>query len=360
MSEYYPPKVQYPEIQPALEDCPDRQFALARIALVFVGIFFAYFSGIWRAGETNEIIEYCLYGYLILSPLIFASTIRDRDNLQILRMVTAFFDPLFAAGVFSYAGDKGVLLIFVFTWIPVTYGFRFGEKWLMVSSVFSSAALLWALFTAHYFSNASLLICGIFAGHVLVISYIGEVLRSYRKAQDRLAAISMKDSLTDLPNRRLFLEHLHHLMLTSRRSQRHIACFFIDLDGFKAINDKHGHGTGDKVLVQVAEVMKAQLRQGDIAARLSGDEFMYATECPEDHMSIVTVAERLLHGIERIASIDGHQITLSASIGIAFHCHTPGGRNPDPDKLISEADKSMYEAKASGKGKIVINKTILL
>jgi diguanylate cyclase (GGDEF)-like protein len=334
----------------------DQQNFYIRTGFLIAGIGYSFMLSSDQTGEFQGWSKTWMLLYLALSLASIVLSCTNEKCRNLIRSIAVVGDPLFLVSFTYLIGESGALLVFLFSWVPISNGFRYGEKWLLVSTLFCSLGLLFVLFTNANYSDASLLLCSILAGHILVISFIGEVLRSYRKTQERLAAISMRDALTGLPNRRLFIEHLHHLMLTSRRSQKHIACFFVDLDGFKAINDKLGHGVGDKVLVMVADVMRSQLRQGDIAARLSGDEFMYATECGENHLEIVTVAERLLHGIERISFVDGNRVRLSASIGIGFYKHVPGGRNPDPDKLIGESDKMMYEAKHSGKGKICISK----
>jgi GGDEF domain-containing protein len=304
---------------------------VTRIAILLAGYCLARFAS-HGYESSSPMIGFGLAGFVLLMVGIRIYGCFNSSLSEPLNWVNVMLDPLVAAALIISAGDSGVALVFVFSWMPISDGFRRGERWLVVSALFSSIGLLCVLLSASYFDDAGLLLCGIFAGHVLVISYIGEVLRSYRRTQEKLSAMSMRDTLTQLPNRRLFLEHLRHLMLTSRRSKNRIACLFIDLDGFKAVNDRLGHSVGDKVLLRVAEVLKRHLRQGDIAARL---------------------ASSILREIEAIRRIDDHAITLSASIGIAFYQGDPNERNPDADKLIGEADHYMYDAKRAGKGQIV-------
>jgi diguanylate cyclase (GGDEF)-like protein len=325
---------------------------VTRIAILLAGYCLARFAS-HGYESSSPMIGFGLAGFVLLMVGIRIYGCFNSSLSEPLNWVNVMLDPLVAAALIISAGDSGVALVFVFSWMPISDGFRRGERWLVVSALFSSIGLLCVLLSASYFDDAGLLLCGIFAGHVLVISYIGEVLRSYRRTQEKLSAMSMRDTLTQLPNRRLFLEHLRHLMLTSRRSKNRIACLFIDLDGFKAVNDRLGHSVGDKVLLRVAEVLKRHLRQGDIAARLSGDEFMYALECSEAHGEVGALASSILREIEAIRRIDDHAITLSASIGIAFYQGDPNERNPDADKLIGEADHYMYDAKRAGKGQIV-------
>lgn len=323
-----------------------------RIAILLVGLGFAAF-GNKGGGLSSEALWYALSGFVMLLIGVRVLGCISSKWSDSLNWVNVMLDPLVAAALIMAAGNAGVALVFVFSWMPISDGFRKGEHWLVVSAVFSSIGMMSVLLSASYFDDAGLLLCGLFAGHVLVISYIGEVLRSYRKTQEKLSVMSMHDTLTGMPNRRLFQEHLRHLMLTTRRSGTTIACVFIDLDGFKAINDRLGHAIGDKVLLRVSDILRKHLRHGDVAARLSGDEFLYAMESTGEDGEAGSLASSMLREIEAIRRIDDHAVTLSASMGIALYRYTNGDKNPDPNKLISQADQLMYEAKRAGKGQIV-------
>ena len=181
--------------------------------------------------------------------------------------------------------------------------------------------------------------------HRLVIGMI-ENITARKDAEQRLNHLALHDGLTGLPNRTLLLDRIEHELAASRRSGGHVAVFFLDLDGFKSVNDAAGHLAGDEVLQMVAQRLRNCVRPGDTVARLGGDEFVVV--CPDFHHHDDTqpLAQRLL-GVLAEPFIRGdstHQ--LSASIGIAVsdpHHHA--------EDLLRTADDAMYAAKEAGKNR---------
>jgi diguanylate cyclase (GGDEF)-like protein len=167
-------------------------------------------------------------------------------------------------------------------------------------------------------------------------------LREARAVQDALHR-SLHDALTDLPNRVLFTERLEHALALSDRSRRTVAVLFLDLDGFKRVNDSLDHRAGDELLVAVARRLRAALRPGDTVARFGGDEFAVLLEDLPGEDEAVLAAERVLEQLSEPFAVRSRQIAISASIGVA------SGHNPRDD-LVRAADLAMYQAKADGKG----------
>jgi diguanylate cyclase (GGDEF)-like protein len=157
---------------------------------------------------------------------------------------------------------------------------------------------------------------------------------------------SVHDALTGLPNRILLLERIEHAIVRSGRSKKVVAIFFIDLDDFKQVNDRYGHQAGDELLVAVAERMAIVLRPADTLARLSGDEFVILCEELDNLSQVEIVASRIADVLAMPCTLSGAQVTISASIGIAF----AGQANHDPDQLLHAADVAMYQAKRKGGG----------
>ena len=152
------------------------------------------------------------------------------------------------------------------------------------------------------------------------------------------------DQLTGLPGRGLFNDRLERALTNIRRSQLIAAVFFIDLDGFKAINDTHGHAVGDAVLREVADRIRLAVREGDTVARMSGDEFaVLLRDLPESDIAVRTARE-LVEAIGREYHIDGVSCRLSASIGVALAPRHGG----TPEELLRTADTAMYRAKRTG------------
>ena len=184
---------------------------------------------------------------------------------------------------------------------------------------------------------------GTLAGRVLCVQDI--TVRKHLEAQLHRAALH--DPLTDLPNRRLLLDRLEHALAVATIVGAAVAVLFIDLDGFKAVNDSHGHEIGDQLLIQCADRLKGCLRDADTVARLGGDEFVVLLEGVADSEEPQAIAKRLLHALMQPFKLDRATVRISASIGIAT------GTSCTPRTLLHAADSAMYEAKGTGVGQII-------
>ena len=168
--------------------------------------------------------------------------------------------------------------------------------------------------------------------------------RSLQAANKRLRQLASQDALTGLPNRSHFEERLEGLLGYVGRSPSAMAVYFIDIDGFKAVNESFGHGAGDEVLQEVGRRLAALARPQDTAARVGGDEFVLLVATPGSHDAAAAVAQRALHAlISPYALSGGREARLSCSIGIAlFPEHGPTSR------LIANADAAMFAVKRTG------------
>ena len=164
---------------------------------------------------------------------------------------------------------------------------------------------------------------------------------------EEMIHVARHDPLTDLPNRGILLDRLKQAQASARRKGTRVALLFIDLDGFKPVNDRFGHAAGDAVLVELAERLRSCVREGDTVARLGGDEFAVLIE-DADVRAVQQVWERVLAATRQGAIVAGHLLPLSASGGIAF-----GETGDDAEALLRKADLAMYEAKARGKARVV-------
>jgi diguanylate cyclase (GGDEF)-like protein/PAS domain S-box-containing protein len=167
------------------------------------------------------------------------------------------------------------------------------------------------------------------------------------KVRQRTAELAFQahhDYLTGLPNRVLFEERLERAVASAERYGRRLAVLFLDLDGFKIVNDTHGHDAGDRVLKQVARRLPAGLRSSDTLARFGGDEFVVLVTEIVHPLDAREVAVALLETLQGPYELLGDQIVLRASIGISVYPED----GPDASKLLRNADVAMYEAKENG------------
>ncbi len=171
------------------------------------------------------------------------------------------------------------------------------------------------------------------------------VLKEHEK---KLEHIAHYDALTTLPNRVLLGDRLHQAMAQAQRHEQRLAVAYLDLDGFKVVNDNHGHEAGDQLLMIVATRMKEALREGDTLARLGGDEFVAVLFDLTDIEASVPVLTRLLAAVARPVHVGNQVFQVSASIGVTFY---PQAEDVDADQLLRQADQAMYQAKLAGKNR---------
>jgi diguanylate cyclase (GGDEF)-like protein/PAS domain S-box-containing protein len=167
-----------------------------------------------------------------------------------------------------------------------------------------------------------------------------------KQAQLALAHQALHDALTGLPNRVLVAERLEQALARSARTGAEVAVLFVDLDRFKVINDSRGHAAGDELLVTVAERLRRVVRTSDVVARFGGDEFVVVCEDQTAAFEAALVAERITEILREPILVDGQEIFLTASVGIAV-----ADRACSPDSLLRDADAAMYRAKERGRAR---------
>ena len=173
-------------------------------------------------------------------------------------------------------------------------------------------------------------------------------ITAQKSYQQQLEFIAQHDALTGLPNRVLLQDRLQQGMAHARRRGSLLAVVYIDLDGFKAVNDRHGHHVGDQLLVSLANRMRTILREGDSIARLGGDEFVAVLLDLADEDTSMPLVMRLMTALARPVQVAGHELRVSASIGLTYY---PQAEEVDADQLLRQADQAMYDAKVGGKNR---------
>ncbi len=196
------------------------------------------------------------------------------------------------------------------------------------------------------------------AGIVTLLERLGDnlcfALDNIRREDERKAAqqhiqyLATHDVLTGLPNRMMFIELLDRALQSSRRSQRRFAVMFIDLDGFKRVNDTLGHAAGDELLRELARRFRSELRDSDVVARLGGDEFIVLLPEAGTLEQVSAVADQLMAAASRPLTLADWSCRVSASVGVALYPDSAA----DERALMRHADAAMYQAKQAGKNQV--------
>ncbi|MDH3526248.1 MAG: MASE1 domain-containing protein, partial [Gammaproteobacteria bacterium] len=181
-------------------------------------------------------------------------------------------------------------------------------------------------------------------GSVTNYVYLFTDIAAIEGIQKRVKYLAYHDPLTHLPNRTLFDDRLDHALHNTRRSGKRVAVLFLDLDGFKDINDSLGHLSGDELLQQVAGRLVTSVRDTDTVTRYGGDEFVIILEGVEAMVNVVSISERILYEIRKPFIIGGHERRISTSIGVSVYPEDGRGKHA----LIERADAAMYLAKHAG------------
>ena len=205
-------------------------------------------------------------------------------------------------------------------------------------SIYSKAAL-------------DLVLLALFSTPLIYIWVINPFVVARDEALDQIGHLAHTDPLTQLPNRRLLSIHLEKLIAGTVRHKVRGAVLLMDLDGFKVVNDIHGHDAGDDVLVEIAKRLLSNTRSEDIAGRLGGDEFVILIQQldadeQKAHNTALWIAEKLLNAINKPIDFNGTTLDVGASIGIRLL----GFEELDTKTIIREADIAMYRAKKAGRG----------
>ncbi len=180
-----------------------------------------------------------------------------------------------------------------------------------------------------------------------ITNYIGifSDISKQKKAEETIRHLAFYDPLTNLPNRALFRDRLKQAINQAERNKKLLAVLFLDLDRVKIINDTLGHDIGDRLLVGVARRLEECLREGDSIARLGGDEFIVLLPGVNQMDDVVKLTEKILGSLKPAFNLDGHELFITASVGISIYPHD----GEDANTLLRNADSALYRAKGQGR-----------
>ncbi len=189
------------------------------------------------------------------------------------------------------------------------------------------------------------------AGNMYGVTVVFRDISEKKKAEQQIVYLTQHCPLTDLPNRLLFGDRLKQAILTAKRSRTKFGLLFVDIDGFKPVNDRYGHAIGDMLLQRIGKRMKQCIRETDTIARIGGDEFVAILPIVSEAEDAISIAERMRQSIEEPFAVERCILEVSASIGVAIYPDD----GPDEESLQVKADLAMYKAKKRGGNAVVLN-----
>ena len=270
---------------------------------------------------------------------------------KLLRAAAAIVAIVLIGGLDYATGPRWGFSLFYLA--PIVYvGWAAGASVALVAATI--AALSWFLADAAWYADP---MPSLWNGTTRLIVYgaLGAMTAELRRDRERLRAllaqesrVARTDPLTGLVNSRAFYERVAEAVAHSRRHGEPLALLYVDLDDFKAVNDRFGHARGDELLQEIAAALRATLRASDVAARLGGDEFaMLLTDA--DRAAVEAIAARLVAAVDAVAArYPG--TSVGASVGVAWFATPP----VDAEAAIHAADQAMYRAKAAGKHRVEV------
>jgi diguanylate cyclase (GGDEF)-like protein len=275
-------------------------------------------------------------------------------QVSVTRRVLSMFIDI---GATTYAlynlGEISTPVYGVYLFNACGNGFRFGTRYLYLSSALSIVGFTFVLATTEYWQSHLTLGIGLLIVLFVIPMYFASLVRQLHTALAHMRTMATHDALTGLPNRHSFYEHLHHATKLAEQNNTPFAVVFVDLDGFKPINDALGHSVGDAVLKSVARRLEQSVRKHDVISRYGGDEFVLILTHIQKN-EVPSVAHKIISTIALPYEAGGKTVSLTSSVGIATY--------PDSghtvDELVAHADAAMYRSKRAGRNSFCLDEEL--
>ena len=261
-------------------------------------------------------------------------------------VTTTVMDQASVVMILAAGGRIALPMLWAFFWFLVGAGCRYGKRMLALSCTVALAGIValmrWAPWWQENFSAG----LGIAFGVTATSIYLSVLV-------NRLEKRAATDPLTGLSNRKSLEKTIARVLCGQDGEAERTALLLIDLDGFKQVNDAYGHGVGDLLLQRFAQALQARMRRGDTLSRLGGDEFVILARDLYSKTDAQAIADDVQSVLNAIQTVDGHPVSVSASIGIYLFSTDTRSEPLDIPAILRRADSAMYRAKTSGKNRTV-------
>lgn len=251
-------------------------------------------------------------------------------------------------------GMEGWLFLFLMTWSALGYGVRYGLHWLLFATLTSVLCVSFLITSYPVFDQHPRLGQALLMLQLLVPLYVAFLVKRISSTQvslveqtRELETLAYRDHLTGLTNRAGFERYLEKALAQLRLLQGSCALIYFDLDGFKTVNDSHGHAVGDALLVKIAQEIRSHLRPDIKFSRLGGDEFALLVLGEDIEAAATRVARDVLTTCSSLTMVDTATVSITASVGCAYYQN-----GEDASSLVRRADAAMYQSKRAGKNSI--------
>lgn len=331
------------------EHRPDAEHiqVLIRLGIVSTAMLYfhsAYFADNATNGEFAVLARWAVSIAFVITIALFLA-ILIRPGVSVVRRIIGLVHDVVAISTAMFLGEAGAAAVAaIYLWVTLGNGFRYGLAYLYGCAILSMVGFGAVFMFSDYWHEQKMLSINILILLALIPPYVAGLLKSLREAQAQLRQRASFDGLTGLMNRVEFEQHMSAIL--SARQDGHFL-LFCDLDHFKAVNDKAGHAAGDKLLVDVGQIIQECVRDDDLTARLGGDEFaVFLKKCPQDRVR--TIAESIRN------AVSGYRLAWSTeyySVGVSVGA-APSAAVKDVDSLFRLADAACYAAKNAGRNQI--------
>lgn len=328
--------------------------ALYRIFFTVMSVIAVVLDSVLSITTLSNVLVGVVGSYILLSIAhwyCFPSTILSTTARRGILLVG---DLGIISLLIHYTTSLGLLFYFLYLGIVVSFGLRFGIRYLYYGVGVSVVLFLLSTLTSTYWLTRPDVLVGFVFGLIFLPIFYANLLIRLESTKNELEGrvvearkLATHDALTGLPNRLLFNDRLQYAARQAVRSKMMVGLLFMDLDGFKPINDRMGHGAGDEALQLVGQRLQLATRKSDTVARIGGDEFAIVLTKITNHGDAIIMAKKILRLFDEPFIVHGIPVYLGTSIGVAVFPDDVDGKLED---LMSCADMAMYRAKANKLG----------